>query len=484
MKTNPFLFLFFLVVVATSLPIFVSCTSDLEKTTIDVFQDGTLSDEELKELMDAFEFEGYSKDPKQRVKYVQEVLEKNNQSLASSDSLLIVNYGVQPTKDIVVNIYLDNTASMEGYMKSSNSGPFVSVFSGVAGFYQGKNATTLNAYYTQSSGSGNNKKTTIEKTDFLTLENMVRSQNTTFTDSYQLNEYFSYIKNQINSITQSNKDIICFLFTDGIPSGTNDEIKGSQGRRFSITNKDILQNRIANAIRSNQELSQNIGAAIYRFKSRFNGKYWKYNNSTVRINEKDRPFYVIAIGSKNLVKDFSTSVDNGLSSFKPLNQVVFLTPEGKFVPENKAMVEHTNGTTLKMKDPDDNHLETYRLFLFARNLPSYLHNQLSNNLKLIYDGDDVEFENEDGKITFEIEAQSMSKKTLHIELKDFLPAWIYSYNTEDDSNIGSSHFEDAMEKTFNLDILVRGIQQGIFNRHGESYFVKEDYTIDTYQDDF
>lgn len=462
----------------SSCSLFGSC-SELDKTIEQVFEDGKLNDQELEDLMTAFDNDDdYSESTQeQRLEHIKEVCSDKGLSCKKEAQDMILSWGEEEEKPVVVNVYLDNTQSMSGYILSNNNGSFTGVFSSAVGFYSNK-SVTVHAYYTQSSGTGPNKRTSIQSVDFKKLESDLTGHTlNAFTDSYQLEDFFREISNKVCDVSS---DEICYFFTDGIPSGTNTEIRNNP--KFSISQKTTLQKRIADAIRP---CHGHASAAVYRFKGSYKGEYWKYNNNhQTRLNDLQRPFYVIVVGKTKLVKDFADQVKNGLNGFRPEEYVLFLNGDNKFGPNKNKYVAKVKDDYIYLKDRDDSQSNTVKLSFNSNNLPSYIQDESSikKSVSFEYDGDELEYEIEDNRITIEFDIDSNDTKELIVKVKDILPTWITTCSSDDDSSLSSTNASE-LSKTFNLDILVEGIKQGITNRVGQTYYMNTTYQVDTNQRD-
>lgn len=168
-------------------------------------------------------------------------------------------------KPVKVKVYIDNSSSMEGYFNSLNSSPIIEVLSGIQQFF-GKMDNNIQGYYVDKQKNFANYSLDSLIAD-LTIKKLRNYQ-----DSYQLDQL---IGRMVNDFKKDNKTkLISFLITDGIPSGSNEEINHSINRSFNKQSASALQYRIASKFYG----TNSIAVSVYLFMSGFNGRYWYYNN--------------------------------------------------------------------------------------------------------------------------------------------------------------------------------------------------------------
>ena len=81
------------------------------------------------------------------------------------------------------------------------------------------------------------------------------------------------------------------------------------------------------------------------------------------------------------------------------------------------------------------------------------------------------------RITFKVEAREQATQKVRVVVEDFLPLWVSTSSSPDDSNLSPNN-RSELNKTFNLDILVHGIEQGIFNKGGETNAIDRTFILD------
>lgn len=352
-------------------------------------------------------------------------------------------------RSILVNVYLDNTSSMAGYVQADDITNFVNVFSGIDALYM-DNQVEINAYLTQQETPKG--KTDIIRQDWETLKSDLTHKQTKFTDSYQLNDFFKAITDKM--IADTTHRIINYFITDGIPSGTNREVTG---KRFNINSASVLQTRITKAISACS--ADEYAVSIYQFIANFKGCYFKYDNAKKIIDNQSRPFYVIAIGEKTLVEQIAKRADEGIVKFfEPQHSVHYGFATGTLTPSLNVNSEYDDSTgTFEVALDNENEKKIAISFPVAQ-LPLYAREKdyLEANLSITVNGRKTDFTVNKKEIIATARFDRYASYEVSFELKDELPAWVKNYTSQDDSFI-----EKELAKTFNLHIVTEGLKCGI-----------------------
>lgn len=272
------------------------------------------------------------------------------------------------------------------------------------------------------------------------------------------------LKSMVNHCKTHN---VSFLLTDGILSGSNAQISKSPDRKFNIENREWLSSEIKNIFKSNDSLS----AIIVRYKANFNGTYSCYNNDSKSIN-KERPYYVVAIGKWAYIKYLERELVNSKSKVldKPYEDYAMFGDE---VTYNKLKFSYNSGVKELDKEgymiikSDVRKEGDVILTTDVTILPSYMQNPIywNNNIEL-----SIRKKGENGKdlskdiyeITVDpktckitIPAYMLTKRELNIKLRYDIPSWINEYTDENDLNIASDI--SKMSQTFNLKYFAEGL---------------------------
>lgn len=368
------------------------------------------------------------------------------------------------TMPIHVNVYIDNSSSMKGYFESPSVAPLIGVLSGITQYYQ----TGIVGYYVEEN--------TLKKYNWNQLTaDLTAKRLSNYSDAFQLDELISHIAtNYAKESTQNN--VINFILTDGIPSGTNDEIRNSSQRQFNKTSASLLQTRIATALGS----INGFAASIYQFASGFDGKYWFYNNDTAIKHWSNRPFYLIAIGNKDMVMELSEKEASGLQFFKANNKVHFgAIDESKFTLSSAVFEPSTCTVSPTAFDEEDRERLEINVQLSLSGLPYFARTQdfLKNNMTLEFDGKPIaNFKVEGKMLTIPLTVERIRQYRLNIKIMNTTPSWVNTATSLDDTTEKDT---DLAVKTFNLKYLVEGIKNAVTGSNGDVILLQKEFRIDT-----
>lgn len=365
-----------------------------------------------------------------------------------------------------VTVYLDNTSSMMGYMNPRNAKntittDFTDVFTrGIGVYYAGD---SIDAVYVNKPVKG--KGASLAHTTFDDMSSLLTSKKVIPGDAFTMDALLdSVIEESVNDAAHSN---ISFIITDGILSGTNGEIRGD--RNFNRNNAGELNRRIMTAVKKASE--KGYGAAIYKFNAAFDGDYYKYDNGKVALSGSIRPFYLIAIGERDLVKDFTT---NGIKNFKPVeNQsMIMISPVGSLIPvidgascENGEEQENLDAVIVvrPYADKVTKRGASLRMSFPLDRFPEYMRDldALKNGLKIKLAGNEIpvdSYKMSGSSLVVPFKIEAGDQPVVEISLTDAMPAWIVETSTSDDSGIKTDS-----GKTFLLDEFAKGLKWGIYD---------------------
>ena len=280
----------------------------------------------------------------------------------------------------------------------------------------------------------------------------------------QLSEMFSAMAYRI---VNGQNDIAC-LITDGILSGSNEQIQKSPNRRYNIENSETLKNQIVDSL---QLLNANGGysALIVRYVTDFDGSYFTYNNSYNIQNKRlkgSRPFYAIILGKSDKVQ----AVEKDLK-------------EGRMKGKNGMRFQFTDmvmiGSMPKFEIPSptlDRRTKDGEEAVFAVNitsLPLYMQDStwFNKHIECLHECygnwetidstyQSIQIKHIDGGQTYAyitIRHIDNVKPFRHrFVLRNGKPLWVENYNSPNDSSI----FENPIEqtKTFLLSTLVEAFE--------------------------
>jgi len=196
-----------------------------------------------------------------------------------------------PTEDAVspkVNVYIENSGSMDGYMDGDTD--FKNVISYLL--------VQLDLYYDNNVNIRfiNSKidSTTITRVDLGSFANVI---NVLWDESKRKGRGDTDLDNIFNNIlSQTNENTITILFSDCIYSMK----QGVDGTRYFQKNATIytFNNKL-------KDTSLNLTTTIVKMSSKFKGRYFPYtgDNQNFRI-DMERPYYICVIANQTLMNNF------------------------------------------------------------------------------------------------------------------------------------------------------------------------------------
>ncbi len=355
---------------------------------------------------------------------------------------------VQPVKSVPENavLYLDCSHSMKGYVNTAIDTKFMDVISSLLYWLP----TKAHLFDTK-------EQPEISRDEFI---NRVNTRKVSWSDESDLTKMIGSMVKKVNDGSVG----ISYLITDGIMSGSNQEVRDSPERSFNIKNRGTLTERIADAVSA---CNDDIAILLIRYISSFTGKYYCYTNvDQVDFKESQRPFYVVAIGNRKLVKELAdkTQKEELLSNNQGLLLLgdkypynIKLTTTGKdIVLKNNQRIIGTN------IGPEDNVI----LYADLGDLPSYMQDttyfKSNGEVYIQYskggdfkklDTKQIKYEIDGAKLRLNIPAKYIRHNTMYFKLKYELPRWIEMSSSDNDKNIKQS----PIPKTFNLKYFVKGL---------------------------
>lgn len=366
-----------------------------------------------------------------------------------------------------VSFYLDNSSSMKGYLSPGGGMAIrgiVDVVNGINGFYN--ETQNDSAYYVSAKG--------LKGVDYKTFTSDLTSKKTGYSDAFLLDEFLAKIVT--NAVNDSAHNRIAFFITDGIPSGTNAEI--AKDRMFNINNRSTLEGRIAAAV--GKAKSKNYGASVYQFNADFDGDYYDYSNKRTKISKGVRPFYVVVLGERGLVSRFAENADSkNIPNFTPLNSVHMISPVHALSPTVQDLDLEKSSGDLYVINPTEDVAKTVVKVVFPFDqLPEYLRDEevLKSAFHVKVDGVDFDgsrFQFNEGKeLILPVPMTNNSQKKVDIVVENAMPGWITTSTSRDDSQINAQ-----LKQTFNLDVLVNGLRNGVYGTNTNN-LVNKSFTLD------
>lgn len=354
----------------------------------------------------------------------------------------------------------DISGSMKGYLQSSGDSRFL----GVTTFFENIPSKVVFRLYGKKEGEP------IERVKF---NRMLNDGSIKWSDESDLIAMVRSMKAHVDS-----GDHISFLLTDGILSGSDADIRNSPDSSY---NKNMSQTMSENLSHLFSSPKDSLCVLIVRYKAKFRGYYSCYNNSYKILDNKDRPFFIIALGKWKYVKYVEQKLievkaaNDGIAT--PYEDILMLGDACSYQKVKLSAAEGLNPKNGRLLIKKGYEKESIALSADLRQLPAYMQtlDYMKANIelyvkrasKIAIDKDYYEISVDDAKkqLRISIKATQVKESKLIFKLKYAQPEWIEAKSDDDDSDIKSNLAK--LDKTFNLKFLVAGfknIQKGKYIR--------------------
>lgn len=343
-----------------------------------------------------------------------------------------------------VNIFLETSASMKGYYTCP-------VFTGVSSIripdYGGKDKINCYLY----------SNTLSERMDYdVFSEKLSKNQIETGSSSK-----FDKMFERIVELTPQNT--ISFFITDAIIAAENREIRTETPEGLLRIYQNMLDN-IRDNIRDTKKKNQDFVVSVYRFYGNFNGTYYDSNDKPHKLTNKQRPFFVFALGDKRIVNDFMKKVNAGneLSKFQPKQQIHF---NGSNNPSFEFVSDQIGTEDSKVQEGVINDGDPVILTVMLRNFPEYvLNKEYISNFGSTTNAFGAKLEMteiRDRNFSLKFENQNLStENAVNVKLDmTHLPEWCADISSKDDKMMGTDTL--LIDKTFYIEDLMHAIRAGV-----------------------
>lgn len=349
-------------------------------------------------------------------------------------------------------LLFDVSGSMLGYLNSSGDSRFIGVISS----FENTSSNTVVRLYGKEEGKE------IEKTNF---DRMLNNGQIEWSNESDLKAMVQSMVKHLDS-----GDDICFLLTDGILSGSDADINSSPDKSYNIRMRQKMSQDLS-SILSDKE--GKLCALIARYKAKFNGVYSCYNNAPKKLVNKDRPFFVVALGKWGCIKYLEQKLNeakdaNGITT--PYEDIVTIGDAYSYQKIKLSAAEGLNPKDGKLTIKKDFRNESITLSADLGALPVYMQTEdyMNANIELYvqrnqkaekvldkgYYGISVNNTPEKKSLRLNIKSSQLRNTTLIFRLKYVLPEWIESKSDDNDLNIATNPAE--LDRTFNLKYFIEG----------------------------
>lgn len=358
----------------------------------------------------------------------------------------------------------DISGSMKGYLQSSGDSRFL----GVTTFFENiPSKVVVFRLYGKKEGEP------IERVKF---DRMLNARSIKWSDESDLIAMVRSMKAHVDS-----GDHISFLLTDGILSGSDADIRNSPDRSYNKNKCQTMSENLSHLFSSSKD---SLCVLIVRYKAKFRGYYSCYNNSSDSLDNKDRPFFIIALGKWKYVKYVEQKLievkaaNDGIAT--PYEDILMLGDACSYQKVKLSAAEGLNPKNGRLVIKKGYQKENIALSADLRQLPAYMQTldymkanielyvkRASKKEEIAIDKDYYEISVDDAKkqLRISIKATQVKESELIFKLKYAQPEWVEAKSDDDDSDIKSN--SSKLDKTFNLKYLVAGfknIQKGKYIR--------------------
>ncbi|MBR4324549.1 MAG: hypothetical protein IKP73_03360 [Bacteroidales bacterium] len=356
-----------------------------------------------------------------------------------------------------IKLYIENSASMDGYVKGGADfkNAVHSYISEIKNLTDSVNLNFVNEKIIPMGGDITGFFKNLNTPDDFRKAGGKRSS----TD-------IAVIINKVLDSAQAND--VSVIVSDFIFSPGKKDASRYLGEQQIII-KDIFSERLKN--------NPNFAVMFFRLTANFSGSYFNREDKTTKLQDQERPFYMLVIGQKNALKQIRDKVpeskiarrkDTDIQMFIIENKIDMVVAE-KIRPGSKKILKGKDSKGLKfalnvsipntclidkafLENPDNYKIEdeNFNLVIKSQNNDTYTH-------------------------IFEFTSSVPQNTVLNVRLMKSKPDWIEQYNDDEGLNIDS-----ALDKTYGLDAIVSGIFEA-FTRGNDYYTQLPKITINVKQ---
>ena len=368
-------------------------------------------------------------------------------------------YVTKGTEPQLATIYLDNSASMQGYVKGIQ---YLDALADLMSIYSNTEARLMS-----------NSAMVIKKGSELISK--LANNDINYVGQSLLNNDLEYIVRDIEKANKMKKTKIAFFVTDGIMCGPDSEIR--KDSNYNINHRQDLTNSISSVFKG-----KGLGVSVYRLVSDFKGVYYCYDNSHKPINAL-RSFYIIAIGKPEVVSDFKENLikrqKQSIFKLRPQNEIHFIEskPINQYLSINAGKdgnvvlsIDENNTVVYdRSKIKSDKDINFQISFDAFKNY-KYSGIDLAKNVQVKIDGTEYKTEaiadSLRNAIIVKVDKNRLKGTSdgskVHITIPYFTPAWITSSIVSNDNDL---RFKQGLadESTFFFNYFINGIMNGVLS---------------------
>lgn len=380
------------------------------------------------------------------------------------------------------SIYLENSASMDGYVKGVSN--FEAVLS--------KLVIDLHYHYDPQHVKFNFINSEVYPADISKVDKFFSSLEPGVAPFKVGNQF-------VSELNQCFEKILDTLTTQEVAIFVSDCIysleKGRDSKEGLVYQENLTKNAFLQRLKK-----ADFSTAILQFSAGFNGVYYDYKNQKTHLRNVARPYYLWLMGDNDAVRALLANIK--MDNLPGYQNSFFLAPKRGDNPRSQYLATHSKGqahyrpsepTSLKkIKFADgvfqfsialDLHgfsgkealvdLKNYAVNAGAR-IVAMQEIPKNNQPALIKHNDWNRIQNESYSHVMTIEvAQKDFPNQLNIRYKSQIPSWVSKSSTLDDADI-----QHSLQQTFGLENLVQGVYEAYktFNKHQDALF-EINYTL-------
>lgn len=380
-------------------------------------------------------------------------------------------YVTKGTEPKLATIYLDNSASMQGYVKGIQ---YLDALADLMSIYPNTEARLMS-----------NSAMVIKKGSELISK--LANNDINYVGQSLLNNDLEHIVRDIEKANKMKKTKIAFFVTDGIMCGPDSEIR--KDSNYNINHRQDLTNSISSVFKG-----KGLGVSVYRLVSDFKGVYYCYDNSHKPIDAL-RSFYIIAIGKPKVVADFKENLikrqKQSIFKLRPQKEIHFIEskPINQYLSINAGKDGNVvlsidkNNTVVydrsKIKSDKDNGFNFHISFDAFKNYKLSVR-ELAKNAQVTIDGTPYNAETVvdtlRNAIIVKVDKNRLKGTSdgskVHITIPYFTPAWITSSIVSNDNDL---RFIQGLadESTFFFNYFINGIMNGVLSSSDFNIYDRE-----------
>lgn len=378
-------------------------------------------------------------------------------------------YFTKGTEPQLATIYLDNSASMQGYVKGIQ---YLDALADLMSIYPNTEARLMS-----------NSAMVIKKGSELISK--LANNDINYVGQSLLNNDLEYIVSDIEKANKMKKTKIAFFVTDGIMCGPDLEIR--KDSNYNINHRQDLTNSISDVFKGKE-----LGVSVYRLVSDFKGVYYCYDNSHKSIDAL-RSFYIIAIGKPKVVADFKENLikrqKQSIFKLRPQNEIHFI--ESKPINQYLSINAGTDGNVVlsidknntvvydRSKIKSDKDINFQISFDAFKNY-KYSGIDLAKNVQVKIDGTEYKTEaiadSLRNALIVKVDKNRLKGTSdgskVHITIPYFTPAWITSTIVSNDNDL--RFIQGLADKsTFFFNYFINGIMNGVLSSSDFNIYDRE-----------